>query len=351
MSKNITIQEGGLAKQLTANKLKTNLVGGGTCLWVPEDETQLGTKIITENGTYKASDDGYYGYSEVTVSGVGSVTGTDGDGDEATVTTGGDGELVITKNPSSIKVDTPPSLLVYSNGETIDFSGIVVKAYLKSGGIWSDSSHPNGIIPFSELVFPDTTAIYKEGDSTADSDLFCGIVKPFAFNSTATIITNTYGQAAWLKNYIKDSIIAQAIAVAYNGGNGYAYVVASETPNAEYTKTRETHYTPDDPSDPRVPSDKTTSETSRMTNSYTHNNKTVYFAGGTSAYSIGIESITPISTILINSLSTYIKEIAWTMIYGDIQSLSGHQDVPVQWARPSTILETSFEITVSNENA
>lgn len=28
MSKNIIIQEGGIAKQLTADKLKTNLVGG-----------------------------------------------------------------------------------------------------------------------------------------------------------------------------------------------------------------------------------------------------------------------------------------------------------------------------------
>jgi hypothetical protein len=34
MSKNITIQEGGVAKQLTVDKLKTNLVGGGTQLWV-----------------------------------------------------------------------------------------------------------------------------------------------------------------------------------------------------------------------------------------------------------------------------------------------------------------------------
>ena len=59
MSKNITIQEGGVAKQLTVDKLKTNLVGSGTCLWVPEDDVQLTTKYITENGTYPASDDNY----------------------------------------------------------------------------------------------------------------------------------------------------------------------------------------------------------------------------------------------------------------------------------------------------
>lgn len=35
MSKNINIQEGGIGKQLTVDKLKTNLVDGGTQLWVP----------------------------------------------------------------------------------------------------------------------------------------------------------------------------------------------------------------------------------------------------------------------------------------------------------------------------
>ena len=58
MSKNITIQEDGVGKQLTVDKLKTNLVGGGTCLWVPEDDVALGSKRILKNGTYRASDDG-----------------------------------------------------------------------------------------------------------------------------------------------------------------------------------------------------------------------------------------------------------------------------------------------------
>ena len=82
MSKNITIQEGGIAKYITADKLKTNLVDGGTCLWVPEDDVSLGTKYITENGTYLAETDGYYGYESVTVYNIGTVYGTDDDGDD-----------------------------------------------------------------------------------------------------------------------------------------------------------------------------------------------------------------------------------------------------------------------------
>lgn len=54
--------------------LRTNLQDGGTCDWVPEDETQLITKVITQDGTYNASDEAgdIYGYSEVTVQGIGS---------------------------------------------------------------------------------------------------------------------------------------------------------------------------------------------------------------------------------------------------------------------------------------
>lgn len=53
--------------------LRTNLQEGGTCDWVPEDETQLIPKVITQDGVYKVSDEigDIYGYSEVTVQGIG----------------------------------------------------------------------------------------------------------------------------------------------------------------------------------------------------------------------------------------------------------------------------------------
>lgn len=72
MSKNITIAEGTQAKNFnTVHKLRTNLIGGGTQYWVPEDEAgdyaNLSEKSITSNGTYKASDDDKDGFSKVTV--------------------------------------------------------------------------------------------------------------------------------------------------------------------------------------------------------------------------------------------------------------------------------------------
>lgn len=177
MSKNITIQEGGVAKQLTADKLKTNLVGGGTCLWVPEDEMTLGTKSINENGTYLASDDGLYGYSQVTVNGIGSATGTIGSGTISGIGGIGSGdigdqigayidpttgELTIEKIPSSIEVISPPSREsgVYTDGQTIIKSGMVVKAYYETGGEW-------GTVNNNELTLTPSVAVYDDSSSSS----------------------------------------------------------------------------------------------------------------------------------------------------------------------------------------
>ena len=72
MSKNITISEGATAKNFTgASKIRTNLLGGGTQNWVPEDEAinyvDLATLSVTDNGTYTAQDEGCQGFSEIDV--------------------------------------------------------------------------------------------------------------------------------------------------------------------------------------------------------------------------------------------------------------------------------------------
>lgn len=135
MSENIIIQEGGVGKQLTVDKLRTNKVGGGTCNWVPEDEVRLTTKSISEDGTYNASDEGYYGYSQVTVHGIGRVTGKDPQsGEEKTITTDPTtGEIVEEVVPVEIRITTPPAKTEYHTGEAIDMSGAVIKAYGATG--------------------------------------------------------------------------------------------------------------------------------------------------------------------------------------------------------------------------
>lgn len=181
MSKNIVIQEGGVGRQFTADKLRTNLVEGGTCLWVPEDERSVGTKRITENGTYSAAEDELYGYSVVTVNvpggagsdtpgGIGSsVTGKDSDGDSSVVTVDSSGNIQQKKIPSSIAIDTEPTKKDYVDGETINYSGLVVKAMLKNG-VFIDERYTAGIIPRSELDLPEETADLSKAEAVIYTD-------------------------------------------------------------------------------------------------------------------------------------------------------------------------------------
>lgn len=173
MSEAIKIKEGGVDRsQNQINKLKTDTVGGGVCFWVPETERQTDDKRITENGTYKAEDEGLYGYDEITVSvpHTGSMSGKGEDGNNYSVTVDDGGYIEETKIPSAIQITTPPPRVSYNDGDTIDYSGIVVTLYDGNGNVFTDSIYPDGIVPFSELSFPVSKAQYEGGGVSSDLD-------------------------------------------------------------------------------------------------------------------------------------------------------------------------------------
>ena len=325
MSKNITIKEGGTAKQLTVDKLKTHLVSGGTCLWVPEDETNLTTKTITENGTYTASDDGYYGYSQVTVSGIGTATGTDGDGDEAVVTTGEDGELEENKIPSSIVVETPPALTIYADGETIDFFGIVVKGYLKTGGLWTDEDHPDGVIPISELTFPVTVADADAAiDGTATSSLVDGSVP---CTNYLTLVQHNPGQVSRTEIFkYTEGMFAVIV------GSSSTSILAADGEDTQVYERHRTEYSDGGES--------SNNSYISLNQSYTYNGKTVHYTIVNQGWSYDEQSISN-----ANALDKYV---AWTIVYGDITT--GGQEIPVKYIRPSDNKElaSKFYITATS---
>ena len=155
---NSVIKEGGKARRFTVRLLETLLQNSGVCRWVRKAVVALGTKSINvDNKTYRAADDGYYGYSEVNVSGISIDRGTDDDGDDIVEHTDGTGTDTM-KVPSRIALEPAPTKSVYAPGAAIDFTGMVVKAYLASGGLWTDENHPNGVIPFEELILTKQTA-------------------------------------------------------------------------------------------------------------------------------------------------------------------------------------------------
>lgn len=148
------------------DKLRTAAVEGGSITWVPEDETRCETLRATANGTYNAAAGGKYGYDYVTVSVPGtSVTGRDPKTGKQTMVTldPETGYLEKTVLPTEIRVTTQPDKRTYEPGETIDYSGIVVKAY-DSTGVEMQT------VPYSALVFPVSTASLDPGTQTLPVD-------------------------------------------------------------------------------------------------------------------------------------------------------------------------------------
>ena len=189
--KTIVMYEGNQPHTFSASKLRTPLQGGGTCDWVPEDEVQLTTKFVSENGTYNAASDEFYGFSQVTVNvpggngsadssgkpntsgdikpgGAGSaVTGTDPEtGEEVVVGVDENGNIVQTQIPYGIKIVTPPTKTDYVYQETMDYTGIMVKLTNKNGDTYTDVDHPSGwYVNPADLIFPVTEAPAAGGSS------------------------------------------------------------------------------------------------------------------------------------------------------------------------------------------
>lgn len=345
MSKNITIQEGGITKQLTTDKLKTNLVGGGTCLWVPEDEVQLTTKTITENGTYKASDDGYYGYSEVTVNGIGIATGIDGDGDVAVAhkdpTTGG---LVIDKVPSSIAVVTPPTnpYGIYTDGQTITTDGMVVKAYLETGGEYET-------VPNNEITLDPNVAIY-------DPDTDPGGGEQATIDGSVLYNPNWITQPVAINGSIVERTENPIQTITYTPqGNGYfvllqrEYTIAFGYINLSGAGYREQCVNQTNPSRSYdVIRDVPISSTTRVSGTPFG----IAWGGSWNTRSTGRTyegSITYVSGAW-NNLD-FDRDLATIIIDGDHSTIQAgsRQQITVSWPRPGDgqVLETTFEILVA----
>lgn len=103
---------------------KTVIISSGLITWTPDNNTVLnnaGTQNVTASYTVRDNTKTWSG--SITV------------------------QYPITK----IDVTTPPTKLEYNDGDSIDFTGIVVTAYREDNSVW-------GVVPFDELEFPVTVA-------------------------------------------------------------------------------------------------------------------------------------------------------------------------------------------------
>jgi len=158
MSKNITIKKGGSAQSFNGtSRINVPRPDGSSANWVPEDECELGTIEISANGTYSADSLGLYGFHtvQVHVERQDYIVGYGQGGNAYKVSKdAGTGKLVKTEIPTAIEITTLPTKTSYTEGESIDYTGMVVKAKSKDGSVFMDGTYPDGIIPLSELTLP-----------------------------------------------------------------------------------------------------------------------------------------------------------------------------------------------------
>ncbi len=142
----ISIPEGGRGRGFTTGKLETALQGGGSCFWVPESAVKTGRLYVHKNGVHRLGED-YYGAGEVVV----NVNSYASNGDRMIIPID---DILTDQNdlPRSIRIETPPDKLEYADGERIDLTGIVVKAYKGNGEVWTSQDYPDGVIPVEKLI-------------------------------------------------------------------------------------------------------------------------------------------------------------------------------------------------------
>ena len=177
MSKNITINEGNIAKVFTGvKKITTNKSGSsGSVDWVPEDEAinyvDLDELDVDENGTYTASQEGCQAFSKVTVNVEPDLTtkGIDANGTYNASDDGADGydSVVVDVHPNCGAITLTRNGTYHSSSDQLDGYSEVKVNVAGSGGSVVTGTAVEGIA-VSNLNAGQTVHIYSKGDNTGD---------------------------------------------------------------------------------------------------------------------------------------------------------------------------------------
>jgi hypothetical protein len=350
MSKNPIITEGAQGRAFNkVAKLGFPLVAGGESFWVPKDERQLESLSVKANGTYRPKEK--YGISRVSVSVPGTtskLSGKGSDGNDYTVDVDSSDNLVKTKVPSSIQITTEPTDTSYVNGDTIDFTGLVVKAYDGEGNLFDATGYTGGVVPNSELQFPVTQAVYDgEGGTPSiyDEEIDDYVYLPIPVSTQCT-------QQWTISSGVQISIWSAPAAIFITTTDKRAlYIVACQSKQDHYQ--RQEFQIIDGES--RQIRDEDRSIYSTFEKQFTKDGKTVYYGYGGVTSSLTDDGYTiPVVLGKLNNMSyasspQIVGLIAWTMIYGEQSGGTSSQTIPVNWPRynDGKILSDSFDITVS----
>jgi hypothetical protein len=324
----------------------------------------LDNKYIYDNGTYYASSDNLDGYNIVYVNvsggsgsansdgtptiangtepgGIGSsVIGTDPEtGNEIAAGVDEQGNLVHTEVPSAIKVLKAPDKTEYTDGETINYAGIVVHMKKKDGTDYTDTNHLTGLLLLEELTLSETTAHGGSREGEAEP--------PSEWNFTNILVPVPYSRHAvchWVGGkgpYVSCEVNADcAVAVAATGGAGVTIILASEKQQISYSG----YYII------RHNGARGEFNTTANGTAYTYDGKTVYYLTLGSDWGADENTVpTRFSTSSPAYWGSGVNKVAWTIVYGSGGGKS-KASIPVQWTSPydGRTFEDSFEITVSS---
>ena len=298
---------------------------------MPDADTECDTLKVTANGSYSASDAGKYGYDYVIVSVPGSsVTGRDPDtGEEVEVHTDPEtGNIVTTKLPTRISINIYPNNLVYEDGQTIDFTGLRVKAFLPDGTEY-------GIVPDGELIKPVTVA---EGDGESSNT--------FSVSYDATMLEDSYD--------INPLVFCKSCTYVNLADGQNPHILISVTASSGYFITfSQGYYFVSD-------RDATITETydngqvktsSRDAMEVTIDNQKVMMA----IYASTSGTLSFDNPTYPSWPSSYMLPDMYRLLYMGYGTRIGddsQQTIPLQWKRPGDgkVLETSFTINVTGGN-
>jgi hypothetical protein len=336
MAQNISILEGGTAQQFgQVNKLKIANSGGGTSLWVPEDEVTTKSLHVDSNGTYYASQDECYGYDEVSVNIVDECFGYDDDGNLWDVEVDDDDFLEEEEMPVRIEVTTPPTKTSYIAYEPINTAGMVVTAYYADGTEY-------GAIPREEYTIDPIVAPVST-DEKKTSDLDTALPQPIPIGKcsfSGTFTRDIDGHEFKVIMTPSDNDVVGVIIYQPNGA--VTLFIASPHQNSRVTIVSEWTYNGQKYTDTRQ---------YPVSGSFTYNGQTVYYNGnvpnaGISMYADHATPKYPLPYIYPEATFYGNGEDAWTMVYGELHRST---EITVIWVREDgEELTDTFEIEVSD---
>lgn len=247
-----------------------------------------------------------------------------------------------TESPARIIVTNPPDVTEYAEGDTIDYTGIVVCAYTslttRTPFIQSDWDGPrHNQVPYEELTFPVTTAIKESmlktiSDTTGLSDEVISALPITCDDFMSLSYTGLYN-SGWKDDpspFVNAAYTSPiyVFVLLYNGFYS-AYLVSKN-----YFSMTEHSY--------NVHGNYSGAISGTATEV---NGKTFYYA--TVISGIWESSMTSISPSANELYGTHITEIGYVILYGE--DVGTTVSIPVQWQTDyqTDPYEDTFDITVT----